>query len=95
MAVFSLNPFNTVALSAATATQLTVAASGHWDLTLLNTGTAPVFIKNASSVGAADPASFTLPQNLPLNLVIWGPTGVWLYSTAAGTVSAMLQPRDQ
>jgi hypothetical protein len=95
MAVFTLNPFNTVGLAAATATQLTIAVSGHWNLTLLNVGTAAVYVKNAATVAAADPASFSLPPNIPMNLVIWGPTGVWVLSTAAGTVSALLQPRDQ
>ena len=90
----TLTPFNTVALAAATSTQL-IASTGHWNLTLLNLGAAAVYVKNAATVAAADPASFALPPNLPMNLVISGPSGIWLLSTAAGTVSALLQPRGQ
>ena len=94
MAVFTLNPFNSLALAANAADQL-IAGTGHWNLTLLNTGTAALYVKNAATVGAADTASFTLPPNIPMTLVIWGPTGIWVLSTAAGTVSVLLQPRDQ
>ena len=36
MAVFNLNPFNTVPLAAATPTQLITLTPGHWNLVLLN-----------------------------------------------------------
>lgn len=95
MAVFNLNPFNTVPLAAATPTQLITLTPGHWNLVLLNVGAAAVYVKNAATVAAADPASFTLPPNIPIGLPIWGPgPGVWLLSTAAGTVSALLEPRE-
>ena len=95
MAVFNLSPFNTVALAANVATQF-LAPVGHWNLVLLNIGAAVVYVKNASSVAAADPASFSLPPNIPISIVTWGPgPGIWLLSVAAGTVSAMLQPRGQ
>lgn len=93
MAVINLTPYNTIAVPIGAATQL-VAPPGHYNLTLLNMGTAPVFIKNASTASASDAASFGLPVNVPCTLVIWGPDGIWIATGAsAGSVSALLQPR--
>ena len=86
--------YNDVALPAGTPTQL-AAGLGHWNVTVINTGTAPIYVKQAATVAASDPASFTLPPNIPMSFVIWGPTGFWMLSAAAGTASVMITPRGQ
>ena len=86
-----LNPYNNVALAASTPTQL-AASSGWWNLTLIATA-AGTYIKQNNTVAAADPASFPLPANIPVNLVIWGPSGIWALATAAGNLGALLTPQ--
>ena len=87
-----LKAYNSVTLASGTPQQLT-APTGHYNLTLFNTSTGAIYISDSNSVGA-NATSFDLPTNMAMTITIWGPTGVWVSSgAAAGTVSAMLQPR--
>ena len=87
-----LNPYNTITLASGTPQQLT-APSGHYNLTLFNSSTGSIYLGSSNGVGA-NATSFTLPTNQSITLTIWGPTGIWVSSgAAAGTVSALLQPR--
>jgi hypothetical protein len=89
----NLSPYNNVALGAATATQLIPPGpAGHYNLTLIATA-AGIFIKNASSVAVADVASFPLPANVPVTIVVSYPSGIWAISTAAANLGALLTPR--
>lgn len=97
MAVITLSKFNTVAMASGAVDQLIgPGPSGWYDLTLLNIGTGPVYIKDAATVAAGDPNSFELPPNLAITVVVFATTGVWATpGAAAGSVSALLQPRGQ
>jgi len=95
MAVFALQPFNNIALGAATATNLIPPGSaGRWNLTL-TAGAAGVYIKGASSVAVNDPASFPLPANTPMTFVVTAPGGIWAISTAAANLGAVLVGRSE
>ena len=95
MAVINLAPFNTITLGASTANQLVGPGTGRYNLTLLNTGTAAIYISNSNSV-AANATSFALPPNLAFTVVITGQTGIWVNAGGtAGSVSALLAPRSQ
>lgn len=92
LAVTQLGPFNTITLASGTPQQL-VGPAGHYNLTLFNSGANPVYISGANTVGA-NATSFALPINMSVTMVVWGATGVWVSSgAAAGSVSALLQPR--
>ena len=86
--------YNNVALAAGTPTEL-VGGLGHWDVTVINTGAAAIYLSRASTVAAGDPASFTLPPGIPIRFAGYGPSGVWLFSPAAGSASVQVAPRGQ
>ena len=90
MAAITLQPFNTLSLAATTPTQLVASTVGNYTLQLLNLGTGQLEISANPAMPAA--ASFTLPINTMFQVSIWGPTGVWVQATQAGTVSVALVP---
>lgn len=85
-----LQPYNTLTLAANTATQLTTP-QGTWTVLILNLGPGNLFIKGANTVSATDPASFELPINLSLTLLVNG--SIWIAADAAGKASVALIPR--
>lgn len=95
MAVINLSAFNTITLAASTPDNLVAPLSGRYDLTLLNAGTAAIYVSDSNTVGA-NATSFELPPNLAITVVVFGPTGIWVNAGGtAGLVSALLQPRGQ
>lgn len=85
----TLQPFNTIALAAATPTQLVASTMGNYTVQLLNLGPGDLQI-------SSDPAMasfFTLPASMGFPVSIWGPTGIWVSAAEAAEVSAALVPR--
>jgi len=90
MAAITLQPYNTIAVTAA-AQQLVAPGPGHYYIQILNLGPGNLFIKNAGTVAAADPASFELPLGLSIMPYVTG--GIWVCADAAGKCSVALVPQ--
>jgi len=88
-----LQAFNNVALAAGAPTNLVDAWQGHCNYTFLATA-AGAYIKGAPNLAAADPGTFPLPANIPVTVRVWGPSGIWVLSTAAGNLGVLVTPTN-
>ena len=96
--VVNLAPFNTVTLAASTVYHLTAPGQARYNLYLLNSGTGPIYLKGDATVAAGDAASFELPVNLGVTVVIYGTSAYGIFvsgGAAAGLVSALLLSRSE
>jgi hypothetical protein len=90
-----LQPYNTVTLVAGSVYHLTAPSPGHYYINILNSGTGNIAISKASTVGTADPNSYTLPPNLSYTAFAYGPDGIWIAAAAGGgSASVALVPRQ-
>lgn len=83
-----LQPFNTLSLAAATPKLLVAPSAGNFTVQMLCTGTGPVLISKDPAFGSA----YTLAQQVPFAVSIWGPSGIWVSAAAAESLSVALIP---
>jgi hypothetical protein len=90
-ATVNLAPYNTIALTASTPTNLKIVGGGKYYMQMCNLGAANVFIKGDSSVLATDVASFKLLPNQTFTPLVAG--GLWVLADAAGSLTVALMPK--
>ena len=87
----TLQPYNTISLSAGTPTQLVGPLSGHYWIQILNQGGGNVGVADTSAASGGSGA-FTLLPNLSVTPYVYGPSGIWVNAAAASQISVALMP---
>ena len=87
----NLHSYNTISLTASTATQLTITGGGHYYMEILNLGPGNLYIKGDNTVSATDTASYELPVNMMFSPLIM--SYLWVLADQAGKISVALIPK--